>query len=87
MSPGYLDKVNEVQEKMKATWKRGHARVPLSDWRTRADGIEAEADALISMAQAQDLRRDMAYLGEAVQRSAAALDGYIQDEIDRARGK
>jgi hypothetical protein len=86
-APGYLEKVNDVHARMRATWKRRHGRVPLEEWKARADSIEGEADTLVAMARSQDLRRDMGYLAEAIERSAAGLDQYIQDEVDRIRGK
>lgn len=49
--------------------------------------IGQESDALKALGDFQALRREMEYLVEAIGEAAADLDGWIQMEIDRARGK
>ena len=87
MTHGYSERVKEVQAEMAASWKPRHARVPLARWRTRADEVEAEKDALRALVLFHALRRDMEYLEEAIGELTLDLDGWIQNEVDRLRGK
>ena len=53
----------------------------------RAATVGRETDPLTAMGLYQSLRKDMAYLEESILSAAEDLDIWIQQEIDRARGK
>ena len=87
VDPNYREGFTLVATALKATWEHRHSSIPRERWMLRASAVEREADPLIAMSLYQSLRNDMSYLEEAVQSAAGELDGWIQMEIDKVRGK
>ena len=83
----YRETYTEVRDSLTENWKPQHSFIPSEKWLSRASAIEIEPDPLVAMDLYQLLRNDMRYLEEAIQSEAEELDRWIQDEIDRIRGK
>ena len=87
VDPDYQDSYKKVATELYATWKQRHTSIPKERWLRRATAIEQADDSLIALDLYQSLRADMSYLEEAIESAAEDLDGWIQHEIDIARGK
>lgn len=87
IDPNYRESFYRVAATLEANWQQRHALIPRDRWMLRADAIEREADPLVAMDSYQSLRNDMSYLEEAIESASIELDKWIQQEIDRARGK
>ncbi|MYC08199.1 MAG: hypothetical protein F4X57_13680 [Chloroflexi bacterium] len=87
LDPDYWASYIRVAATLEATWKHKHTAVPIQRWMRRAIAVGQASDPLIAMDLYQSLRNDMSYLEEAFESSALDLDGWIQREIDKARGK
>ena len=87
VDPNYREGFTRVATALEATWEQRHSSIPREGWLLRASAVEREADPLIAMSLYESLRNDMSYLEEAVRSAAGELDGWIQMEIDKARGK
>lgn len=72
---------------MKAAWSPRHRTLPSQRWRSKAGAIAKMTDNMAALAAHQDLRKSMAYLEEAISDTAARVDEWVQNQIDRARGK
>ena len=59
----------------------------MSNWRKRARDIQVESNNMNSLLLFRSLRNDMTYLETCLADAALELDFYIQNEIDRLRGK
>ena len=53
----------------------------------RATAVERERDPLTALDLYQSLREDMSYLEESILSASSELDRWIQQEVDKARGK
>ena len=87
VDPNYRRDFARVAISLKKTWKQRHASIPFEKWMLRAAAVEEEADPLIAIHLYHSLRQDMSYLEGAILSAAEELDRWIQNEIDRARGK
>jgi len=85
--PAYRQRISDLHNEMRKSWRSRHKRIPLDNWRRRAKAVGVETDELRALAIYQALRNDMLYLEDAVGEAAAGLDAWIQGETDRARGK
>ena len=87
VDPNYRKSYARVEAALGSTWQKRHTSLPSESWMVRAAAVERETDPLAALALYQSLRNDMAYLEEATLTAAEGLDGWIQNEIDKARGK
>ena len=87
VDPNYRRGFARVATSMESTWRQRHNSLPSERWMARAATVGRETDPLIAMGLYQSLREDMAYLEESILSAAEDLDIWIQQEIDRARGK
>lgn len=86
-SPTYQREYIRLEREFNETWTQEYKKIPELKWRRRAEEVKDEADPLIAMDRYQTLRDEMAYLEEAIDTMATELDRWIQQEIDRIRGK
>ena len=87
VDPNYRRGFARVATSMESTWRQRHNSLPSERWMARAATVGRETDPLTAMGLYQSLRKDMAYLEESILSAAEDLDIWIQQEIDRARGK
>ena len=87
VDPNYRENFYRVATALEATWQQRHTSIPSDRWMLRANAIERAADPLVAMDSYQSLRNDMSYLEESIETASSQLDRWIQQEIDRARGK
>lgn len=73
--------------RLMATWKRRYTTVPIVKWRQKANLIGKEEKWLRAAAAADDLSRQIDYLDSAVIEALSEFDGWVQQQIDRVRGK
>ncbi|KRR17456.1 hypothetical protein [Bradyrhizobium retamae] len=73
--------------RLMATWKRRYSTVPIVKWRQKANLIGKETNWLRAAAAHDDLGRQMDYLDVAITEALSEFDGWVQQQIDRARGK
>ena len=83
----YRETYTEVRDSLAENWKQRHTSIPSEKWLSRASAIKREPDPLVAMDLYQSLRNDMSYIEETIQSEAEELDKWIQNEIDRLRGK
>ena len=83
----YRETYTGVKDSLAENWKQRHTSISSEKWLSRASAIEREPDPLVAMDLYQSLRNDMSYIEKAIQLEAGELDTWIQDEIDRLRGK
>ncbi|WP_210189986.1 hypothetical protein, partial [Bradyrhizobium sacchari] len=69
-----------------ATWKRRYSTVPIAKWQQKANLIGKETNRLSAAAARDDLNQ-MDYLDDAIIEALSDFDGWVQQQIDRARGK
>ena len=86
-SPTYQKEYIRLEQEFNETWTQEYKKIPELRWRRRAEEVKDEADPLIAMDRYQTLRDEMAYLEEAIDTMVTELDRWIQQEIDRIRGK
>jgi len=60
---------------------------PVPSWRKRLDSLMAEKDDHLALKKYCDFMRQTGTLRDQIGQGAGQLDGHIQEEIDRARGK
>lgn len=60
---------------------------PISSWKTRHNSLKKEENKDAALKKYCDFMRQTEEFREALDKSVLQLDGYIQEEIDRARGK
>jgi hypothetical protein len=60
---------------------------PIPSWRARVATLKSEADAHRALKKYCDFMRQTEEIRSTLTEAAAQLDGYIQEQIDRARGK
>jgi hypothetical protein len=74
-------------EELKKSWVPRYRNSPVDRWRKRAGAIVDAANPDGALERFQHLRHEMQWLSQLVQEAARELDGAIQAEIDRRRGK
>lgn len=60
---------------------------PMASWMTRHDSLKKEKDKDAALKKYCDFMKQTEGFREALDESVSQLDGYIQEQIDRARGK
>jgi hypothetical protein len=60
---------------------------PIPSWRSRLTSLKNETDHHRALKKYCDFMRQTEVIRSTLTESAVQLDGYIQDQIDRARGK
>jgi hypothetical protein len=73
--------------RLMATWKRRYTTVPIDKWRQKANLIGKEENWLRAAAAHDDLNHQIDYLDSAIVEALYEFDGWVQQQIDRARGK
>ena len=76
-----------ISEELERNWQQQYSAVPHARWRNRSAVIEREQNPLTAMQQFEDLRNEMRNLEEAIEPAVDAVDQWVQNEIDRIRGK
>lgn len=72
---------------LKETWQAKYKINPLPGFRTQAEKIASLKMDVLALKAFEKFKNDIAYFGRIVDEAAIALDGYIQHQIDVARGK
>ena len=83
----YREIYTKAKESIAEDWYPRQTSIPSERWLRRSMAVAREPDPLVAMALYQSLRNDMSYLEEAIQSEAYELDRWIENEIDRRRGK
>lgn len=86
LSPRHADSVDLVR-KHRSKWTPRYRAIPHGAWSRAAEAIRTSANERVALVRFNKLRDQMAYLEDAIQDLAMALDGWIQDQVDIARGK
>ena len=87
VDPNYRQDFSRVATALEAEWRQRHLSLPHERWTLRATAIERERDPFTTLALYQSLREDMSYLEESILSASIELDRWIQQQIDKARGK
>lgn len=87
VDPNCREGSSRVARELEANWRQRHSSIPHQRWTRRATAIERERDPLTALDLYQALRNDMLYLEEAILLASSELDRWIQEQVDRARGK
>jgi hypothetical protein len=74
-------------ERAAANWNPRHPESPLDRWSRRATALSSYSDPGDVMLRFERLREESRYLDDVITRNASDLDGWIQHQIDIARGK
>lgn len=77
----------EHMEWLKENYKCPVPTDPIHNWKKRVDNIRCETNHHKALKKYKDFMDQTATLREQVYESACALDGYIQEQVDIARGK
>lgn len=83
-SEAYRELIRERGTAMKSSWKPKHRKVPIEDWKRRIHQLQKESKAL-ALVRYEQLMKDMAYIYEAVEESAGALDAHVEEKMERMR--
>jgi len=73
--------------RLMATWKRRYTTLPIVKWRQKANLIGKEENWLRAAAAHDDLNHQIDYLDNAIIEALTEFDGWVQQQIDRVRGK
>lgn len=87
IDPNYWEGFSRVATELESKWRQRHSSLPHERWMLRATAVERERDPLTALDLYQTLREDMSYLEESILSASSELDRWIQQEVDRARGK
>ena len=87
VDPNYRQGFSRVATALEAKWRQRHSSLPHKRWMLRATAVERERDPLIALDLYQSLRDDMSYLEESILSASTELDRWIQQQVDKARGK
>ena len=87
VDPNYRQGFSRVATELEAEWRQRHLSLPHERWTLRATAVERERDPLTALDLYQSLRADMSYLEESILSASSELDRWIQQQIDKARGK
>lgn len=83
-SDAYRDLIRQRGTAMRASWKPKHRKVPIDSWKRRAAQLREGPNAL-ALVRYEQLMNDMAYIYDAVEESAGALDAHVEEQIERMR--
>ena len=87
VDPNYRQGFSRVARALEAKWRQRHSSLPHERWMLRATAVERERDTLIALDLYQSLREDMSYLEESILSASTELDRWIQQQVDKSRGK
>lgn len=73
----------EVRENYEVEFRR----IPFNSWRKSVKGISGEKNTYRALTKFSNFRRSKKNISEAIKNASLELDGWIQNEIDRHRGK
>jgi hypothetical protein len=79
--------LQEHRKRLEATWRQQFRRVPIVQWRNKANAIGKLSDPLDATIRHRDLNAQMDYLDDAIREALYEFDGIVQSQIDRMRGK
>jgi len=77
----------QLVEKIKDKWQPKVGKNPISGWWQNAKDIATESNDTKGLLKFERLRANMMYFDGVVTEAAISLDGWIQEQIDIARGK
>jgi hypothetical protein len=77
--------LNEYAKRLMPQWKPRYTSPPFGKWRIRAKAIGTCADALTTVRKFTELRREMAYLAEAIDDAHETFWGWVQQQEDAAQ--
>ena len=87
VDPNYRQSFSRVATELEEKWRQRHSSLPHERWMLRATAVERERDPLAALDLYQSLREDMSYLEESILSASSELDRWIQQQVDKARGK
>ena len=87
VDPNYQEAFNRVAASLEATWRQRYLSLPDEMWMRRATAVEREPDPLTALDLYQSLRDDMSYLEDSIMSASSELDRWIQQQVDKTRGK
>ena len=87
VDPNYREGFRRIATGLQVTWRQRHSSLPHERWMLRAAAVGRERDSLMALELYQSLRDDMSYLEESISSASSDLDRWIQQQVDRARGK
>ena len=87
IDPNYREGFSRVATELETNWRQQYASLPHERWVLRATAVGRELDPLTALDLYQSLREDMSYLEESILSASSELDRWIQQEVDKARGK
>ena len=85
--PEYVRKVGEVADKLRPTWTQRHASLPSERWLRQADRVRQAVDPLVATDLYGSLLENMSFLMDVINSATEDLDRWLQQELDRIRGK
>ena len=87
VDPKYQQDFSRVATELEAKWRQRHSSLPHERWMLRATAVEQEPNPLTALGLYQSLREDMSYLEKSILSASSELDRWIQQQVDKARGK
>ena len=85
--PEYVRNVCRVAGELRPTWTQQHKSLPIEGWLRQADMIGQTDDPLRATHLYGLLVDNMSYLADVINSAADDLDRWLQQELDRIRGK
>jgi len=85
--PDYSSAYRQMRDDISAMFKPKFEAIPFKSWRKSAERISQEKSPFRALEKFSSLRREKADISEAIRQASFELDGWIQSEIDRFRGK
>lgn len=85
--PEYEDAYKEMISEARKNWKPKFRNIPFSSWKKKAELLKDGKNPLPSLEKFLNFRREMRDIADAVSEMSFELDGWIQNQIDIARGK
>ena len=84
---GYAEAVQAMRDQIARTFKPKYRRIPFESWRKLASRLASEKNQLRAMEKFSNFRREKGDVSKAIEDASFVLDGWIQQQIDAARGK
>lgn len=86
-TPEYEDAYKKMISEARKNWRPKFINIPFSSWKKKAELLKSGKDPLLSIEKFLNFRREMRDIADAVSEMSFELDGWIQNQIDIARGK
>jgi len=86
-TPEYPAAYQNMISEARANWRPKFTSIPFASWKMKAELLASESNALKSLEKFLNFRREMKQIAEAMSEMSFELDGWIQNQIDIARGK